>query len=203
MKPILPSSRERGRPREFDIDIALDRAIVYFREHGYHGVSIADLTTALQLSAGSIYKAFHSKHALFSSALARYTKVRGAKLAEITNSSASGREKLRRILTFYAESSHSGQGRQGCLVIVGAVELASTDAEIAEQVSRSMAHNEQRLQGLIRLGQNDGSIARTVDVDVTARLMLALVHGLRVLGKTGRQRDDMLAVVAMAMKLLD
>ena len=197
------TSRERGRPREFDLETALDRAILYFREHGYNGVSIADLSQALKLSAGSIYKAFHSKHALFTAALDRYMALRGAKLAEITSSTESGREKLHRLLVFYAESSHAAEGRYGCLVIVGAVELASTDEAIAQKVTTALKLNEQRLREIIQQGQQDGSIPKGVDAATTARLMLALVQGMRVLGKTGQKRDAMMAVVDTSMKLLD
>jgi TetR/AcrR family transcriptional regulator, transcriptional repressor for nem operon len=199
----LALSRPRGRPREFDADAALDRAILYFREHGYNGVAIADLSGALRLSAGSIYKAFHSKHELFCAALDRYLKLRGARLAEIISGAESGREKLRRVLAFYAESSHASEGRGGCLVIVGAVELGSTDPVVAAKVSTALAHNETRLTAMIRAGQADGSIAKGVDATTTSRALLTMIQGMRVLGKTGRKRESMMAVVGVAMKLLD
>ncbi|MBJ9993763.1 TetR/AcrR family transcriptional regulator [Pseudomonas sp. S33] len=198
-----PPLRERGRPREFDVDAALDRAALYFREHGYNGVSIADLSDALKLSSGSIYKAFHSKHGLFSAALDRYVSNRGEKLGEITESQESGREKLRRILTFYAESSHTAEGQYGCLVLVGAVELASTDEEISSKVAAALASNERRLNNAIVQGQKDGSISKDIDAQTTAKLMLALIQGMRVLGKTGQNRDAMMAMVDAAMKILD
>lgn len=196
-------SRERGRPREFDIDTALDRAILYFREHGYNGVSISDLSQALKLSAGSIYKAFHSKHGLFTAALDRYMALRGQQLAEITASAESGREKLRRLLVFYAESSHAAEGRYGCLVVVGAVELSSTDEAIAAKVSSALSANERRLKAIIEQGQQDASISKAVEPGTTAKLMLALLQGMRVLGKVGQNRKAMMAVVENAMKLLD
>lgn len=196
-------SRERGRPREFDIDTALDRAILYFREHGYNGVSISDLSQALKLSAGSIYKAFHSKHGLFTAALDRYMALRGQQLVEMTASAESGREKLHRLLIFYAESSHATEGMFGCLVVVGAVELSSTDEAVAAKVSFAMSANERRLKGIIEQGQQDGSISKDVDPGTTAKLMLALLQGMRVIGKVGQNREDMMAVVENAMKLLN
>jgi len=203
MSSINDSSRGRGRPREFDIDEALDRAILHFRKHGYNGVSIADLSGALKLSSGSIYKAFLNKHNLFSAALDRYMALRSARLLDIMNSEESGREKLRRLLVFYAESSHASEGRYGCLVIVGAVELASTDEEIAAKVSSALEGNQKRLKDIILQGQNDGSISKKVDAETTARLMLSLAQGMRVLGKTGQKREDMMAVVDAAMQLLN
>ena len=58
------------------MDIALDRAVRVFRERGYHATSIGDLTTAMRLATGSIYKAFRDKHAVFLAAFERYTSLR-------------------------------------------------------------------------------------------------------------------------------
>ena len=57
--------RARGRPREFDIDDALDKAVRVFSERGYHATSIGDLAGAMELASGSIYKAFRDKRAVF------------------------------------------------------------------------------------------------------------------------------------------
>ena len=64
MSEKLQNARERGRPRQFDLDAALDLAMPVFREKGYHSASISDLSDAMQLTAGSIYKAFHDKRGL-------------------------------------------------------------------------------------------------------------------------------------------
>src|SRR4051812_39907819 len=53
-----PIARPPGRPREFDMDTALDRAVRVFSERGYHATSIGDLTAAMRLATGSVYKAF-------------------------------------------------------------------------------------------------------------------------------------------------
>jgi len=55
---------------------------------------------------------------------------------------------------------------------------------------------------LIRQGQTDGSISTGIDNKVTARVMLCLLQGMRVIGKTGRSRQEIMAVVDGAMKLL-
>lgn len=193
----------RGRPREFNMNLALDRAILYFRAHGYHGVSIANLSQALKLSAGSIYKAFHNKHALFTAALNRYIELRRAQLASISASEASGCEKLRQVLLFFARSAQAEEGRYGCLVVLSAVELASTDKAIAAKVAAQLQVSEQLLQSLLEAGQADGSIAQTVDVAATAKLLLAVIQGMRVLGKVGQSQQTVESMAATAMKLLD
>lgn len=196
-------SRDRGRPREFDVNAALDKAILYFRLNGYNGVSIADLSKALGLSAGSIYKAFHSKHELFTRALDRYMLLRGQEMSAIINRDETGREKLFKILMFYAHSSYATEGRNGCLVIVGAVELSNVDKEISRTVSLAMQQNEQRLKEVLLQGQNDKSISRDIDATSTAKTLLAIVQGMRILGKLDQSKESAFSVVRTAMKLIE
>ena len=68
-------SKSRGRPREFDIDEALDKAIPVLCGRGYHGTSINDLADAMQLTVGSIYKAFKDKRGVFLAALDRQSSL--------------------------------------------------------------------------------------------------------------------------------
>jgi hypothetical protein len=66
-----------------------------------------------------------------------------------------------------------------------------------------LANQERRLVGFIREGQEDGSVSSLVDAAVIARLLLCVVQGMRVLGKTGRSREEMASLVDSALKLLD
>lgn len=196
-------SRRPGRPRAFDMEAALDAAIGVFSETGYSAASITDLGQAMGLSAGSIYKAFPDKRAVFIAAFDRYKQKRDALLAAVLEEPGTGRDKLRRALEFYADAAHGASGRRGCLVVGTAAELALFDAEIAARVARAMERNQATLAGLLREGQADGSISPTLDVPTTARALLFVQQGMRVYGKTGPDRDTMLATVAVAMKLID
>lgn len=197
------TTRPPGRPRQFEIDDALDKAIVVFSERGYHAASISELKEAMGLTAGSLYKAFKDKKAIFLAAFDRYKQVRNALLDQEIGAGCDGRDKVFRMLRFYAEASHGESGRRGCLVVGTAIELAVYDAEAAERVGRSMARSEALFDRLIREGQADGSITKTIDAEATARLMLSVTQGLRVLGKTGPDRDRAFAVIGTAIKLLD
>src|ERR1700737_2538375 len=66
------SSGRLGRPRSFDIDGALDRALQVFWRKGYEGASLSDLTKAVGVNRPSLYAAFGDKKALFRKALNRY-----------------------------------------------------------------------------------------------------------------------------------
>ncbi|AYD03402.1 TetR/AcrR family transcriptional regulator [Neorhizobium sp. NCHU2750] len=196
-------TRPAGRPREFDINDALDKAITVFSEQGYHGTSIADLRDAMGLTAGSLYKAFKDKHAIFLASFDRYKQVRNALLDEELAKASDGRDGVYRMLAFYAEGAHGEAGRRGCLAVGTAVELAIFDDEAAVRVGRSMDRFEHIFEALIRRGQEDGSVSRSIDAGGTARLLLSIVQGLRVLGKTSPNREQTFSVVDVAMKLLD
>ncbi len=205
MSNVTPSKlphRGPGRPREFDVDEALDKAIRVFCERGYHATSIGDLAEAMELTQGSIYKAFKDKRAVFIAAFDRNKAVRNGRLARAIEAGETGLERIRKALAFYAESSHGAEGVQGCLVVGSAAELAIFDEEVAQRVEASFERNETLMAELIRQGQADGSISAGIDSRATARLMLCLLQGMRVVGKTGRTRAEMAAVVEVAMRIL-
>lgn len=196
-------SRPRGRPREFNTDMALDRAIGVFSARGYHGTAISDLAEAMQLTPGSIYKAFKDKRGILLAAFDRYRVVRSAKLKAAIEFVPLGRDKIRAALQFYAEAAHGELGQRGCLVISMATELAASDPVAAERVDIAHATNEAVMKDCILLGQADGSISADIDAAETARAFLCLLQGMRVVGKTGRSRAQMIAVADVGMKLLD
>jgi len=184
------------------VNDALDKAVLVFRERGYHATSIADLTAAMELASGSVYKAFKDKRAVFLAAFDRAAMIRQGELQRILRIAKSGRDRIRDTLLFYAESSYGMEGKRGCLVVGSAADLVTFDAEIAQRVTASLHKTEALIVELIRQGQEDGSIRVAIDREATARLMLCVLQGMRVVGKTGRSRTQMSAVANAAMKLL-
>lgn len=195
-------ARPRGRPREFDVDAALDRAIAVFIARGYHGTAISDLTDALDLTAGSIYKAFGDKRGILLAAFDRYRAVRSGKLSDAVAAVSLGRDKVRAAMVFYAEAAHGAPGNRGCLVVSMTTELAASDPAVAERVAAAHRANETVLSELVLLGQADGSIPASVDAEAAACTLLCTMLGMRVIGKTGRSRDRMITVADTAMKIL-
>jgi TetR/AcrR family transcriptional regulator, transcriptional repressor for nem operon len=185
------------------MDSALDKAARVFRERGYHATSITDLTEAMELASGSVYKAFKDKRAVFLAVFDREATIRGEQLRRMIAAAELGRDRVREALIFYAESSYGAEGRRGCLVVGGAAELATFDAGVARRVVAALHRNESLMVDLIRQGQADGSIPASIDSEATGRLMMCLLQGMRVAGKTGRTRAEMTAVADAAMKLLD
>jgi TetR/AcrR family transcriptional regulator, transcriptional repressor for nem operon len=201
--PHSSESRGPGRPREFDLNEALDKAIAAFSEFGYHATSLSRLTAAMEIAEGSLYKAFPDKRAVFLAAFERYVMLRGERLAQELAHTRTGREKVKAVLAVYAECSHGKVGRRGCLVVGSAIDLASSDPDMAKRVAAALAGHERRLHDFIRQGQEDGSVSSHIDAAITARLLLCVLQGMRVVGKTGRSREDMASLIDSTLKLLD
>jgi TetR/AcrR family transcriptional repressor of nem operon len=184
------------------MDAALDKAVRVFCERGYHATSIADLTEAMEIATGSVYKAFKDKQDVFLAAFDHYSAARTEQIRRAAAAAKSGREKLGAVLRSYVGSSQGLEGKRGCLVVTSAVEMAAVDPLIAARVAAALRKNEAFLAGLIRQGQSDGSIASHIDANDTARAMICLTQGMRVVGKTGRLRLHAATLVEIAMKLL-
>ncbi|WP_329743360.1 TetR/AcrR family transcriptional regulator [Dyella sp. A6] len=184
------------------LEVVLDKAIVVFSEFGYPATSLGKLTEATGLTEGSIYKAFKDKHALFLAALERYVELRAARLEQALSRAPTGFEQVRAVLELYVEYSSGAAGRRGCLVVGSAVDLASSDTEVAKRVDLIFKMHEKRLVHCVRQGQDDGSIRADVDAESVGRLLVCVLHGMRVLGKTGRSREDMTRPIEQALKLI-
>ena len=206
MTPVDNASDEKrapGRPRAFNTNEALDAAVQLFSERGFHATSIADLSDRLGLTTGSIYKAWGDKKGLFLAALDRYVAVHERVIDERIANLPDGRTKLSDVLFCYADWSHSEQGLRGCLMVGAAVEFATFDTAVVTRVAGALADRERRLVELMREARADGSVPARIDPTTTGRLLLCVVQGMRVVGKTRRTRVEMEAVVTDAMRLLD
>lgn len=198
-----PSLRQRGRPREFDVDLAVDKAIGVFAERGFHATSVGDLSAAMELTQGSLYKAFRDKKDIYIAAVERYRLVQSKRFEAAVQTGKNGREKLLAAINFYADACLGKSGGQGCLIVGAAADLASLDKDMARVVRGAIEARENILARLVREGQADGSVSKAVDADDLARTALCLVYGMRVVGKTGLSRQQLDGIVGAAMTLFD
>lgn len=192
-----------GRPREFDIDEAVESAMQVFWSRGYHATSLVDLIDGTGLSRGSLYKAFGDKRGLFIAALQRYIATAEERFSSRLQKSAPVKTGIRDLLMYFAELSCAHDGQRGCLVLATAIEMAPHDAEVTGYVQAIYDQMYRALVKAIQHGQRNGEISAAIDAQATARLILCITNGMRVLGKTGVSAKEINAVVDTAMKLLD
>lgn len=190
----------RGRPREFDLDHALDKAMDVFRFQGFHATSISDLSKAMNLTVGSIYKAFGDKHNLFYQVFNRYLLLRKKELNEYLSHANTGYEKIQNLLNFYIDSVKELEGKKGCLVVGSAIEIEVLNHELTKAIEFALNKNLSNIKKLIEEGKADGSINQELNVDQAASLLLCLVLGIRVAGKTSSTRPND-SIISLIMKL--
>ncbi len=190
----------RGRPREFDLDHALDKAMDVFRFQGFHATSISDLSKAMNLTVGSIYKAFGDKHNLFYQVFNRYLLLRKKELNEYLSHANTGYEKIQNLLNFYIDSVKELEGKKGCLVVGSAIEIEVLNHELTRAIEFALNKNLSNIKKLIEEGKADGSINQELNIDQAASLLLCLVLGIRVAGKTSSTRPND-SIISLIMKL--
>jgi TetR/AcrR family transcriptional repressor of nem operon len=192
-----------GRPKQFDPDVALDRAMHTFWAKGYAATTPQDLVDELGIGKGSLYNAFGGKHDLFLSALRRYAEGAARQFAELMAAPGPVRERVRRIFDATIDPSllpHAAG--DGCLAVNTAAELASTDEESARIVRDMFAHTERELAAVLAQGRRDGEIAADRDPKALAALMFTTLVGLRVLMKTTTDPASLRPVVDAAIAAL-
>jgi TetR/AcrR family transcriptional repressor of nem operon len=188
-----------ARPRQFDTDEALDRAMRLFWDAGFRGTSVDDLTAATGLSRSSLYNAFAGKHALFMRALEHYRSlVVPEKLGDLASPDASIAE-VRAYLDGLVEDLLSEDGRQGCLLVNSAIELGAEDDDVAKVVRAHQHLLAERVEAALRNAVERGEIDPLPDPHATARVLVATSHGLMVLGKADPDEQMLRAVVDSAL----
>ena len=188
MTQQIPTPLPRGRPRGFDTEAAVARAMDVFWSRGYHGTALPDLLRATRLSRGSLYAAFGDKHALFLRALDRYIADALARMDTELGPRHAPVDGLRALLAGYIDRTSGASGRRGCLLVATAMELAGHDGEVESRVRGFFKAIETRAAGAFARAKAAGELAAGVEPASAARILVCFVEGLRVVGKTGPAR---------------
>ncbi|KQS79542.1 TetR family transcriptional regulator [Rhizobium sp. Leaf384] len=174
-----------------------------FWKHGYHDASLPDLLEGMQLSRGSFYKAFVDKRGLYLRALDVYIEDAIRKLGEILHSNPSPKAAIKQAFLRQVEESSGKEGLRGCFVVLSAVEMLPADEEVSARIARLFRRLQDLYAAAIIRAQALGEIDRLLDERTLARFLVCQIQGMRVLGKTGADRDDTKAMVDVALKPLD
>ncbi|ROO89985.1 TetR family transcriptional regulator [Actinocorallia herbida] len=170
-----------GRPRQFDSDSAVERAMQVFWRKGYGATTPQDLVDELGIGKGSLYNAFGSKHALFEKALLRYRDSQTEALVAMLEEGGPVKERLRKVLMFLVELDLADPDRRGCMAVNTVAELGESDESAMRLVRRMLDRTEEAFRAVVEEGRRDGEIAADVDARAVGSLLLNTVVGLRLI----------------------
>ncbi|APU16096.1 MULTISPECIES: TetR/AcrR family transcriptional regulator [Actinoalloteichus] len=187
-----------GRPREFDVDERLDRALEVFWHQGYEGTAITDLTEAMGISRPSLYAAYGNKESLFHKAVDRYLDgparhIRDAVEAPTALAAAEC------LLRGGATVATTIPGR-GCLVVQGALATgANSESARLELISRRRA-GELSLRARFEQAKADGELPAEIDAADLARYIAIISYGISVQATGGATREELDRAVDVALR---
>ncbi|MFE9425018.1 TetR/AcrR family transcriptional regulator [Kitasatospora sp. NPDC006697] len=187
-----------GRPREFDLEDRLDRAMRVFWRHGYEGTSLADLTSAMGINRPSLYAAYGNKESLFRQCLDRYgegpaSHVRAA-MAEPT-ARATAEHLLRGVIAVTTRDEGPG-----CLLIQSALTTSAQSEPVRAEVRARRLASQEMLLARFERAREEGEFAPEVDVLDLARYISTVSYGLAVQAANGTDAAALNRTVDLAFR---
>ncbi|MFF4621778.1 TetR/AcrR family transcriptional regulator [Nonomuraea jabiensis] len=186
-----------GRPRAFDKDEALERALLLFWSRGYGATSVQDLVDALALERGSLYGAFGDKRQFYLAAVQLYWDTYERELVAALEAGPV-LPALREVLANPARAQEYASDvgvPQGCMIGNTTAELVPQDSEAREIVARSHARFIQVVADALRRAQAGGEVTQTATPEAQAQLLLFTVQGLSLVSRAGLDTSAALAAV--------
>ena len=186
-----------GRPRAFDADVALERAMHVFWAKGYEGASLADLTRAMRINRPSLYAAFGNKEQLFGKVLDRYMDGPVAYFAKAL-AAPKARDVVEEIFFGTARMGDDPRIPAGCLMVQGA--LACGDASVRKEVAGRRAAAEVALCRRLQRAKREGDLPKNADPGDLAGYVMTVVRGMAVQSAGGASSDQLRRVAQVALR---
>lgn len=192
-----------ARPREFDVDAALESAMQTFWAKGFEATSIDDLCESTGLGRSSLYAAFGDKRQLYLRALDRYEEDAATRVAAALGGPLPIRKSIAAFLDRIIDDIVSGPGRRGCFIGNCAAELSRGDREAVNQVRRSLARVEKVFCEVLTRAKARGEIDAKSDVTALSRHFTAGIQGLRLVGKANPDREVLEDIAKVMLRALN
>ncbi|MFE4086095.1 TetR/AcrR family transcriptional regulator [Streptomyces sp. YIM B13502] len=193
------SRNPTGRPRGFDAEEALEKAMLVFWEHGYEGASLATLTRAMGISTTSMYAAFGNKEELFRKALERYTEGPGGYLARALQE-PTAREVATAILAGTVRTTTRPSPPRGCLGVQGALSTSDAGQGVRDLLAAWRNDGCGSVRERFERAVADGDLPPGADPALLARYVTTLAFGIAVQAASGIGRDELQAMADAALR---
>jgi AcrR family transcriptional regulator len=195
--------KRRGRPRAYEPEVALGKALDLFRKDGFAATSLDDLAAATGMNRPSLYGAFGDKRELYIKSYQRYRDDARAVMIDIFREEMPLRQRLHRIYAIALDIYLSGsEGPRGCFTVMTAASEAVFDSDIRAMVLDGFAELDKAFAACFRLAKEKGELPESADPVVLAQLASATIHTIAIRSRAGVPRRELEAIVNGAIDVL-
>jgi TetR/AcrR family transcriptional regulator, copper-responsive repressor len=202
-KPEAIEPKRRGRPRAYQPEIALGKALDLFRKDGFAATSLDDLSAATGMNRPSLYGAFGDKRELYIKSYQRYRADARAGMVDIFREQLPIRKRLERIYAAALDIYLSGEaGPRGCFTVMTAASEAVADPDIRKLVLEGFFELDRAFAACFRLAKENGELPDSTDPAVLAQLASATIHTIAILARAHVPRKELEAIVKGAIEVM-
>src|SRR5258708_380840 len=198
IRSITAIIRAMARPKEFDRDVALRRAIPVFWKKGFARTSTEDLVAAMGIGKQSLYDTFGDKRGLFLEALRTYNSEGVASLVKRVAGGASRIAAIEGVLVELANEQPNKRAL-GCMGVNSICELGD-DEDVRAVSAMAASFQETALTSLLEDAKQQGEVSAAVDARAAARFLAAILSGMKVQAKAGASVEALRDVAAFAVR---
>ncbi|MGY5957463.1 TetR/AcrR family transcriptional regulator [Kosakonia sp. BK9b] len=196
------TKKSRGRPKVFDREAALDKAMALFWQHGYEATSLSDLVEATGAKAPTLYAEFTNKEGLFRAVLDRYiARFANQHEAPLHQDDTPVEQALLAYFTAVARCFTSADTPAGCFMINTSATLAASSHAIAETIKSRHAQQEETLLQFITRRQQRGEIPASADPQVLSQFLGCVLQGMSVSAREGASCEKLLQITRTTLRL--
>lgn len=195
--------KKRGRPRAFEPDVALGKAMDTFRDGGFAATSLDDLSEAMGINRPSLYGTFGDKRELFLKAYERYRAEMAAKFAHAFQPGLTLRQMLEAIYATALDVYLAGdKGPRGCFTVMTATSEAMADPEIRPLVQKALGSTQRTLARRFQAAVESGELPPTANVQVLSQIAASTVEALAIRSRARVPRAELEVIAKGTVDLI-
>jgi len=199
--PVAP--KRRGRPRAYEPEVALARALDVFWKEGFAATSLDELSAATGMNRPSLYGAFGDKRELYIKSYESYRDRARQRMGEVFSVDLPLREMLERIYAIALDMYLSGKdGPRGCFTVMTATSEAVFDPSIRAMVTSGLVETDRFFARIFRRAQERGELAASADPQVLALIASGTLHTIAVRARAQVPRAELEAIVNGALDVM-
>jgi AcrR family transcriptional regulator len=196
-------AKPRGRPRAYQPEVALGKALDQFRKDGFAATSLDDLSAATGMNRPSLYGAFGDKRELYIKSYARYRADARELMIDIFKDRMPIRKRLERIYAVALDIYLSGEaGPRGCFTVMTAASEAVSDPDIRAMVLDGFSELDNAFSACFRIAGENGELPKTADPVVMAQLASATIHTIAIRARAQVPRKELETIVKGAIDVM-